>query len=93
MVCNSHSDQWKKANDMHRQLKLLEEVMEQERFCFFIKGWKMCPVRRGLNLSSLEKRRLWGYLTALYNFLRRGMEGHAGFFSLTSDRKQYKAAS
>lgn len=27
-------------------LKLSDEVMEQETFCFLIKGWKMCPEKR-----------------------------------------------
>lgn len=73
---------------MNRQSKLLDEATEQETFCFFIQGWKVCPVRRGL-------RFVWsgGYITALHNFLRRGMEGRAGFFFLMNDRKQHKAVS
>lgn len=41
---------------------------------------------RTLDLSSLEKRRLTGYLIALCSFLSRGItEGGAGLFSLLTN--------
>ena len=45
---------------------------------------------RTLVLSSLERSRLRGDLTALYSFLRRGRgEGGAGLFSLVSSDRMH----
>lgn len=59
MVSNSHSNQWKKANDMHRQSKLFEmKSWSRTRFIFYqwLEGMSCEQRLRMLCLSGLEKR-------------------------------------
>jgi len=56
--------------------------------CFPVKSTQSPSLLRMLGLCSLEKRRLRGDLTDLYNFLsRENGEGGADLFSLVTNDK------